>query len=58
MATIAHFTEIDGNGEFVVIFDTDEPDTSEYEGEYELARKVTFDGDVSIFPCDRELYAR
>lgn len=58
MAKLAHFTEVDGNGEFVVIFDTNTPDTAEYEdGEYQLARMVDIDEDVSIFPCERELRA-
>lgn len=55
MPKLARFTESDGNGEFVVIFDTDDPDLSEYEGSYVLAEMVSISGDVTTFPCDREL---
>ncbi len=55
MAKLAHFTEIDGNGEFVVIFNTDTPDTSDYEIGYKLERMVDIHGDVTMFPTDREL---
>lgn len=55
MPKLAHFTEVDGNGEFVVIFDSDGPDVSEYEGEYKLAAMVTIVGDVTAWPCDRAL---
>ncbi len=56
MAKLAHFTESDGEKEFVVIFTDDNPDTSEYtDGGFELARMVDVDGDVTMFPTDREL---
>jgi hypothetical protein len=55
MAKLARFTESDGSGEFVVIFDNDNPDLSEYEGEYTLAEMLTIQGDVTTFPCDRQL---
>lgn len=54
MAKLARFT--DGDKEFVVIFDTDDPDMSEYTADgAELAEMVSIVGDVTTFPTDRVL---
>lgn len=56
MAQLARFTSDGGDKEFVVIFGEDEPDTSEYtDGGFSLAEMVPIDGEVTTFPCDREL---
>lgn len=54
MAKLARFTN--GDKEFVVIFDLDDPDVSEFTDDgAELAEMVTITGDVSSFPTDRVL---
>lgn len=56
MAKLARFSEANGSGEFVVIFNSNDPDTSEYtEGGATLDEMVTILDDVTLFPTDREL---
>lgn len=56
MAKLIHFVNEHENKEFVVIFTSDKPDTSEFAtGGYVEKRSVEIVGDVTLFPIERAL---